>query len=237
MTAQEKMNPNRIARIVGILFIIATVAGFLSVAFLEPVLADPDYLMSFSANKTRVIIGALADLIGAAAFVGLAIVIFPILKKHNESIAVGYIVARSFEAVPFIIGNISLLALITVSQSFVGAANPDASGFLPAGAGLLATYDWTQLLGPRILASLAALPFYYALYQSKLLPRWISIWGLVGAPLYFASGLLPMFNLLDPSSSISILMFLPAALLEMILAVWLIVKGFNPTIITSSAAD
>ena len=237
MTTKEKVSSDKkIAITVGVLFIIATVAGFLSVAFLGPVLADSDYLISFSVNKNQVIIGVLADLIGAAAFVGLAVVIFPVLKKHNESIAVGYIVARSFEAVPFIIANISLLALITVSQAYVQAGVEAASNFLPVGTGLLATYDWTQLLGPRILASLAALPFYYALYQSKLLPRWISVWGLLGAPLYFAAGFLPMFGLLDPISPVGVLLFIPAALLEMVLAVWLIVKGFNSSAIAVEPA-
>jgi len=237
MTTKEKTNSSRkTARIVGLLFITATVAGFLSVAFLGPVLADSDYLMTFSANKNQVITGALLDLIGAAAFVTIAVMIFPILKKHNERMALGYVVARSFEAVPFIIANISLLALITVSQAYVKAGVEAASSFLPVGTGLLATYDWTQLLGPRILASLAALPFYTILYQSKLLPRWISVWGLIGAPLYFAAGLLPMFGLLDPFSPIGVLLFLPAALLEMVLAVWLIVKGFNSSAIDSGAA-
>ena len=228
MTKEYTDGTNRkTAIIVGVLFIIATVAGFLSVAFLGPVLDNPDYLINFSANENQVIIGALIDLIGAAAFVIIAIVIFPILKKHSEGLALGYIVARSFEAVPFIIGNISLLSLITLSQAYVGAGAPDASNFLPASTSLRAIYDWTQLLGPRVLASLAAVPFYYLLYQSKLLPRWISVWGLVGAPLYFAAGLLPMFGLLDPFSPVGVILFLPAALLEMVLAVWLIVKGFN----------
>jgi hypothetical protein len=224
------MNTNiKTARIVGVLFIIATVAGFLSVALLGPALENPDVLTGFAENGNQVITGALLDLLGAAAFVIIAIVIFPILKKYNESIAIGYIVARSFEAVPFIIANISLLSLLTLSQQYMQAGAPDASNFLPVSTGLLATYDWTQLLGPRMLASLAALPFYYVLYQSKLLPRWISVWGLIAAPLYFASGLLPMFNLLDPFSPIGVVLFIPAALLEMVLAVWLIVKGFNPS--------
>ena len=237
MTTEEKMNSNRkTARIVGVLFILATVAGFLSVAYLGPVLADPEYLINFSANANQVIAGALLDLLGAGAFIGLAVVIFPVLKKHNESIALGYVVARIIEAVPFIIANISLLSLLTLSQEYVSAAASDATPFLSIGSGLLAAYDWTQLLGPRVFASLAAVPFYYALYQSKLLPRWISIWGLIGAPLYLASGLLGMFDLVDPSSPVSILLFLPAALLEMVLAVWLIAKGFNSSAINSPSA-
>ena len=237
MTPREEMSTHRMtAIVVGVLFIIATVAGILSMVFLEPVLNDPDYLVSFSANDNQVIIGALLDLIGAGAFIGLAVVIFPVLKRHNESMALGYVVARILEAVPFIIANISLLSLITLSHKFGQTATPQASFFLPVGTGLLAVYDWTQLLGPRILASLAALPFYFLLLQSKLLPRWISIWGLVGAPLYLASGLLAMFGLVDPFSPILVLLFIPSALLEMILAVWLIVKGFNPSAIASPSA-
>lgn len=217
----------KIARIVGVLFIIATVAGVLSVAFLGSPLADPDYLTNFAANENQIITGALLDLVGAGAFVSLSIVIFPVLKKHNESVAIGYIVARSFEAVPFIMANLCLLSLVALSKEYVAMGNPVAANFLPVWTGLQAVYDIAQLLGPRILASLAAVPFYALLYQTRLLPRWISVWGLLGAPLYFASGMLAIIGLFDPSSTFSILLFFPAALLEMVLAVWLIVKGFN----------
>ena len=127
------MNTNKkTARRVGVLFIIATVAGILSVAFLGSVLSDPDYLVNFSTNANQVIIGALLDLLGAGAFVGLAVVIFPILKKHNETIAIGYVVARMIEAVPCIIANTSLLAILALSQGYVSSATSDASNFVPA---------------------------------------------------------------------------------------------------------
>jgi hypothetical protein len=113
---------------------------------------------------------------------------------------------------------------------------PDAANFIPVSTGLRAIYDVAQLLGPRILASLAALPFYSLLYRTSLLPRWISVWGLLGAPLYFASGMLAIIGLVDPLSPILVILFLPAALLEMVLAIWLIVKGFNPTALASSSA-
>ena len=232
MTIKETSYSNKIiARSVGVLFIIATVAAILSVAILDPILKDPDQLLIFSENGFQVIGGVILDLVGAGAFVTLAIVIFPILKKQNESMALGYVIARSIEAVPFIIANLSLLAILTVSQENVLALASDGSGFMPNSAGLLAIYDWGQILGPRIFASLAALPFYILLYQSQLVPRWMSVWGLLGAPLYLASGFLAMFNLVDPYSPILVILFLPAALLEMVLAVWLIVKGFNPKIL------
>ena len=223
--------------IVGVLFILSTAAGILNLAFLVPILNDPDYLINVSANEIKVIIGVFLDLVCAGAFVGIAIVIFPVLKKYNEKIALGYVVARSFEAVPFVIGVFSIISLLTLSQEYVQAATPDASYFHTLGTLFLATYDWMgQLLGARVFASLAALPFYYLLYQSRLLPRWISVWGLIGAPLYLASGLLAMFGLVDLLSPILVFLFLPAALLEMVLAGWLIVKGFNSSAIVSGIA-
>jgi len=223
----RKSSDKKTAIFVGLLFIISTVAGILSyIVILGPILKVPDYLNNISANANLVLIGAFLDLLCAGAFVALSIVIFPILKKHSERIAVGYIVARSFEAVPFVIGAISLFSLISLSQEYAGLADPDAS-FQILGSSLMAVRTWTDLLGARVFASLAGLPFYYLLYQSKLLPRWISVWGLIGVPLYFASGLLAMFNLVDPLSSILIILFLPIALVEMVLAVWLIIKGFN----------
>jgi hypothetical protein len=226
---------NKTAITVAVLFIISTVAGFLSyIVVLAPILQVPDYLSNISANANQVVLGMLLDLICAGAFVGLAVVLFPILKRYSESTAIGYVVARTLEAVPFVIGAISLLSLITLSQEYVQATAPDAS-FQTLGNSLLGVRNWTDLLGARIFASLAAVPFYYLLFQTKLLPRWISIWGLIGAPLYFASGLLPMFGI-DPLSPLLIVLFLPAGLLEMVLAVWLIVKGFNQTSIAPGPA-
>ena len=221
------MNSNKkTAIIVGVLFITSTVAGVLSVIFLGSILNASDYLIKVSKNESQVIIGALLELICAGAFLGIAVMLFPILKKHNENIALGYVVARIFEAVPFVVGVISLLSLLTLSQQYVKAAAPVASCFLPLGTLLLAVRDWYNLLGPRIFCCIAALPFYYLLYQSKLIPRFISVWGLIGTTLFLTASLLIMFGL-SPVSTISIFLTLPFALNEMVLAVWLIVKGFN----------
>ena len=231
------MNTNRkTAIIVGVLFITATVAGILSVVFLEPILDDPDYLINVSANEKQVIIGALLDLIMAAAIFGIPVMLFPILKKHNENLALGYVVARIFEAVVVVVGAISLLSLLTLSQEFIKAAAPDASYFQTFGTLLLAARDWTDLIGTQIVFSLTALILNYSLYQSKLIPRFIPVWGLVGALLMLAAGLLGMFGLVSPFSTISILLYLPLASQEMVFAVWLIVKGFNSSAIVSPSA-
>ena len=221
---------------VGVLFIVATVAGVLSaLVLLQPVLTAPDYLVKFSENENKVILGVILDLIGAGAFVGIAVVIFPVLKKFNETIALGYVVARSFEAVPFIIGNTFLLALLALGQQYVQAGTPDASYFQTLGTALLAAYDWTQLLGPRVLASLAAVPFFTLLFQSKLLPRWISVWGLLAAIALLTGALLSVFTSISPT--ITLLIISPIAVQEMVMAGWLIVKGFNPSAITSASVE
>jgi len=228
------MNSNRkTAIIVGVLFITSTVAGILSVVLLGPIINAPDYLINVSAKENQVIIGALLEVIMAAAFVSIPVMLFQILKKHNKSIALGYVVARIFEAVPVVVGVISLLSLLTSSQEYV-VGTPDAS-FQTLGTLLLAVRDWTHLLGPMIFASLGALMFNYLLYKSKLIPRFISVWGLIGATLFLAAGLLGMFGL-DPFSMISIFLILPHALQEMVLAIWLIVKGFNSSAIASLSA-
>ena len=230
------MNSNRkTAIIVGVLFITATVVSSLYYVILDPILNAPDYLVNVSANKTQVIIGVLFYLIDCAAVVAIPIMLFPIFKKHNEALALGYVSSRIIESVTLIVGHISLLSLLTLSQEYVQAAAPDASHFQALGALLLAVIDWTHLLGVEIVFSLTALILNYILYQSKLIPRFISVWGLIGAILLLASGLLGMFGL-RPSPPISWFFTLPIAINEMVLAVWLIVKGFNSSAIVSGSA-
>ena len=225
------MNSNiKTARIIGALFIIATVAYSLSVILLDPILGGSDYLTKASANENLVIIGALLVLIDAVAVAGIAIVIYPVLKKHNETLALGYVGARIVECVLFIVVVISTLTLLTLSQEFVKAGAPDASHYQTVGAVLLAEGDWALSLGLTIFA-LSALILNYSLYQSKLIPRWLSGWGLVGATLLLAPRLLEYFSISLPEF-LDILI----ALQEMVFAVWLIVKGFNPSAIASGSA-
>jgi len=234
------MNSNRkTAIIVGVLFITATVTALLSLGFIGPILNAPDYLINVSANVNQMLIGVLFELILAGAVVGIAVFMFPILKKHNEALALGYVGARIFEGLIIIVGSISYLSLLTLSQEYVIGA-PDASYFQTLGTLLLAVHDWSFLLGGgAFVFCVTALILNYLLYQSKLVPRFISVWGLIGAILMLVSGLLSMFDL-SPSptatSTISIFLFLPIAVNEMFLAVWLIVKGFNPSVVDSPSA-
>jgi hypothetical protein len=223
------MNTHRkTAIIVGVLFIIATVVYSIGIYLIESLIDDPDYLINVSENENQVIIGALLVLIDAVAVAGIAIVIYPILKKHNEALALGYAGARIVEGVLFSVNVITLLTLLTLSQEFVQAGAPDASYYQTLGTLLLAAGDWAFLLGFGLAFTLSALILNYSLYQSKLIPRWLSGWGLVGAALVFAYYLLQFFS----SNQVEIL-FLPIAVQEMVFAVWLIAKGFNSSAIAT----
>ena len=226
------MSSNRkTAIIVGVLFITATVAYSLGVIFLDPILGGSDYLTKASENENKVIIGALLVLIDAVAVAGIGIVIYPILKKHNETLALGYAGARIVESVLFIVNVIFILTLLTLSQEFVKAGASDASYYLTFGTLLLAAGDWAFLFGFGLAFTLSALILNFLLYQSKLIPRWLSGWGFVGAVLIFAYYLLQFFNI----NQVDIL-FIPIAVQEMVFAVWLIVKGFNLPAIDSGSA-
>jgi hypothetical protein len=225
------MNSNRkTARIVGVLFITAMVAGGLRYFLLGPILDAPDYLIRVSANESRVIIGVLFYYIMAVAIAGIAIAIYPILRKHNEALALGYVGARIIECVLFIVGILTTLTLLALSQAFVKAGAPDTSYFQTIGDLLLAVRYWAYNGLWAITLSLGALMFYYLLYQSKLIPRWLSVWGFIGAILFPAAWL----SLFGPTNSPAFV--LPLVLQEVVLAVWLIVKGFNPSAIDSGSA-
>ncbi|HSB02784.1 MAG TPA: DUF4386 domain-containing protein [Anaerolineales bacterium] len=232
-TKQSPNGPNRkTAIMVGVLYIIGTVAGVLSLVFAGPILDDPDYLLKVAANEHQIIIGALFVLTMGLALAMIPAVMFPVLKKHHEGLAVGYIVFRGgLETVSYIAMTISWLLLITLSQGYVKAGAPDASYFQTLGALVLKGHDSIRSI-LEIVFPLGALMFYYVLYQSKLIPQWISGWGLAAALLWLAVGLSGLFHLIVPMSTIQVVLSLPIGLQEMMMAVWLIVKGFNlsPTI-------
>ena len=218
----------KIAIMVGVFYIAGTVAGILSLVFTEPALNAPDYLMTISENSNQVVIGALLELLMGIAVAGIACTVYPVLRKYHPSIAIGYVGARFVEFVICIVGVISLLTLLTLSRGFVQAGTQDASSFHTLGELLLATRDWGGhgILDVAVFP-LGALIFSYALYQSKLIPRWLSGWGFITAILYWIPGMLVMFALISPLSTHMIVLQAPLGLQEMVMAVWLIVKGFN----------
>ncbi len=224
------------ALIAGVLFVIADVAGIPSLALSKPLLDAPDYLIKVAANANQVTMAALLVLVMAAACAGIAIAMYPVLRKFNSGLALGAVGFRIIEAVFEIVLVISLLLLLALSQEFAKAGAPNASHFQTLGALLLAGRDWISNVVMLVNWCLGALMYLYIFYQSKLVPRWLSGWGLVVYPLIIVACTLAMFRLISPVGTIWGLLVYPAGLQELVLAVWLIVKGFNPSVVASLPA-
>jgi hypothetical protein len=228
-------NYRKTAIIVGILFIIATVLNVMGRSFSQSALDAPDYLIKISANENQALTGGLLVLLSAFACAGIAIGLYPVLKKHHEALALGSVWFRGLESMLYIVGVVSLLSLLTLSQEYIKAGTSNASLFQASGAALLAIKTWAGQLGV-IAFIIGAMMYYYIFYQSKLVPRWLSVWGFMGAVLSLAAILLSIFSRIIPFSPVFILLQAPIGLQEIVLAVWLIAKGFNKSAIASGSA-
>jgi len=210
------------ARLVGIFFLLSNVTFiFGAVVLIEPLLAEPDYLLKMADNKNQLIIGALLELVNALAYLGIAVLVYPLFKKRFESLALGYVSLRVLEFVAQMASSIAPLLLIKMGADFVSGAAVDAAAFQALGSMVIDMRAWGfQMVS--FTFSLGALIFYYIFYQIKAIPRFISIWGMVGAVLVFANLIGDLFGF-TALGNLGVLMLAN----EIFLGVWLIIKGFN----------
>ncbi len=223
------MTDHRAARLTGVLFIIATVADLLGAA-VRPDLAGADYLIQVSAAGNRVAAGALLLLIAAFACAGIAVSMYPVLRKANTGLALGSVVFRTMEAVMYVIAVVSLLSLLTLGQQAVSAGPAERASLGAVGGLLLSLREHAALAGVFAFC-LGAFLYYCALFQSRLIPRWLSGWGIAAIMLMTTAGVLALFN--DEAVTEYVPLALPIFLQEMVLAVWLIAKGFRPSAVRS----
>jgi hypothetical protein len=215
----------------GVIYLI-TFISIPTIALYGPVRNDPNYIVG-PGPDTPVIFGGVLEIIVALACIGTAVVLYPVVKRQNEAVAMGFIGARVLEAAAIFAGVVSILSVVTLRQA---GAGPDA---LVTGQALVALHNWTTLLGQGFLPAVNALLLGSLLYRSRLVPRIIPLVGLLGAPLLVVSDIATLFGLKEPVSALSALAALPMALWEFSLGVYLIVKGFKPSPITARmvAAD
>jgi hypothetical protein len=215
----------------GVIYLI-TFISIPTIALYGPVRNDPNYIVG-PGPDTPVIFGGVLEIIVALACIGTAVVLYPVVKRQNEAVAMGFIGARVLEAAAIFAGVVSILSVVTLRQA---GAGPDA---LVTGQALVALHNWTTLLGQGFLPAVNALLLGSLLYRSRLVPRIIPLVGLLGAPLLVVSDIATLFGLKEPVSALSALAALPIALWEFSLGVYLIVKGFKPSPITARmvAAD
>ncbi|HEY5669450.1 MAG TPA: DUF4386 domain-containing protein [Anaerolineales bacterium] len=221
----------RTAILVGIFFIIGTVAGVSSGVVTGPVLGGSDYLAKVAANESKIALGALLVLVMGFPLAMIPVLMFPIFRKYSEPLALGAVVFRGvLEAVTYMALAVYWLLLIPVSQEFVKAGTADALTFQAMGAFLTKAGYWTEHL-LALVFTIGAMMLYWLFYKTKLVPNWLSLWGFIGAILNFVAAIFNMFDPTHPSLSLGVKwgnLIIPLAIQEMVFALWVIVKGFNP---------
>ncbi len=214
------------ALVAGALYLITFVTSIPARLLYAPVRNDPNYILGPGADG-QVLFAGLLDVVLALACIGTAVALYPVVKRQNEGVALGFVGARVLEAAIIVAGVVSLLSVVTLRQAGAGA---DA---LVTGQALVASYDWTFLFGPGFMAGVNALLLGSLMYRSGLVPRIIPLVGLIGAPLLLTSDIAVMFGLWEQFSLPAGIATLPVALWEFSLGVWLVVKGFKPSPITA----
>jgi hypothetical protein len=230
------MNPQTIARVTGVLFLITYVTAIPAVFLYGPLLDDPGYIVGGGAADNGASLGALLELILIVANIGTTVVLWPVLKRVNEILALGFVTARVMESVFIAVGILSLLSVVTLRQA--GAAGADADSLLAVGQSLVALHDWTFLLGPGFVVGIGnGLILGYLMYTSRLVPRGMAVLGLIAGPVLLARFVGILFGVFEPISVLGGLMVVPEFLWELALGIWLTVRGFNPSALASVLRD
>jgi hypothetical protein len=223
-----------IAAVTGWLFLITFITSIpAAFVFSLPVLTDPTYIISAGADM-GVKLGALLEVILVVANIGTAVVLYPLLKRQNHIVALGYVTARVVESTIIAVGILSLLSVVTLRQEFAGTAGTDAASLVPIGSALVAVHDATFLLGPGFLAGLGnGILLGYLMYRSGLVPRGMAMLGLLGGPLIIASFVAVLFGAYEQVSVWSAIATIPEVLWELSLGISLVGKGFKPSPISA----
>jgi hypothetical protein len=220
----------RTARVAGVLFIITFITSIPAALWLyTPVLDNANYIVGAGADA-GVALGALLEVLLIIANVGTAVVLFPILKRQHEGLALGYVAARLVECTFIAIGIVSLLSILTLRQDVAGAAGGDPGALVTVGKSLVAIHDWTFLLGPGFIVGVGnGLILGYLMYRSGLVPRGMALLGLVAGPVLCAGGIAALLGVIEPDSALKNLAAGPEFVWELSLGIYLMVKGFKPS--------
>ena len=235
----DKTTARKSAVWVGVLWIMATVFPASSIVAWSALDGGEGILANAATHKSQLIAWALLNLVGAVAAAGVAFMFYPILKRVADTsvkkgLALWYVGTRITESGMYLVAVLATWAFLPLSREFAAAGAPDASHFQTSGILLQSTSDLALALAQSVFA-IGAVMLYYLLFQSRLVPRWLSLWGLVAAPLFLIASLSLLWTG-DPNSSLANILFAPLALQEMVLAVWLIVKGFDEAALASGSA-
>jgi hypothetical protein len=192
-----------------------------------------DFIISFGAD-TGALLGCFLEVIVGLAGIGTAVTLFPVVKRQNEGMALGFVASRTLEAAMIFTGVASLLSLVTLRQDLGTATGANAASLITIGASHIATYNWAFTLGQSLMPGVNALLLGTLMYRSRLVPRVLPVLGLIGAPLHLTAVVLTMFGVIDRIGSVALIAALPIAVWELSLGLYLVIKGFKPCPITDA---
>jgi hypothetical protein len=215
-------------RIAGLWFLGTFVFSIPAALLYGPVLNDPNYILGEGLDA-RIALGALLEVLLAISNIATAVVFFPVLKRVNEAVALGYVASRTIESAIIVTGLISLMSVVTLRENFTGT-NGDTASLIIAGRTLVALHSWTFLLGPQFCAGFGnGILLGYLMYKSALVPRPMALLGLIGGPLAFIGGVFVLFGAFDQPSGPLIALTAIEVVWEASLAIYLTVKGYRPS--------
>ena len=215
------MSDRTTARVIGVLFIVASVAAIVGGTLVLPV-EEAETLAEVAVSDARIVTGVLLELVMAVAVVGIAALFFPVLRRQDPGLAIGYVGLRTLEAVLLSAAAVASLVVLALGRADGGVADV---------AVLLAVREQTYLLGSLVALGAGAVVLYGLLWRSRVVPVWLSLWGLVGAVLILGRGVVEVYGV-ELAALAQGLLAAPIAINEMVLAVWLIVKGFDTRIVS-----
>lgn len=229
-TVYSLQNNNKLnAALTGMFFIVAAVSSIAGLKLYDPILASADFLVSGSSNYNQVIAGAICELLLSVSAIGTCVMLYPYLKKYNEIMAIGYLSFRLMEVVFIVIGTISILTVLTISQPYSNNAITDKTIAQSIGKAFIAAHDWTFILGPNFMLSINTFIYSYVFLKTGMVPKKLAKLGITASCLIMIAAICEMFGLFKQISAWGILLALPIAVYEISLAARLIAKGFKKT--------
>ncbi len=224
------------AAIVGALFIIATATSVATVPFLGSALDGHDFILKISDNENGINMASMLMIILATSLVGIGALMFPVLREQSEGLGMAYVGIRLVEGIFIVLSSVCLLGMLSMGQDYA-AGRLDQASSQSVGALLSSIRDWSLMFGTLFFLSLGGLVLNYVLYRSRLVPRWLSAWGLVGGVGILIYGTMGLFGTDTNSFDTASLLAAPIAVQEMVFASWLIIKGFNTPIRAKEKAE
>jgi Domain of unknown function (DUF4386) len=225
----------RLALAAGVFYLLTFAFSIPAYFLYEPVLTDPAYIIGSGGADTRIILGAVLEMLTALAGIGTAVAVYPVVRRQSEAASLGFVTTRMYEAAVMIIGVIALVSIVSLRQAGP-AAGTDGTAMVAIGQALIDIRDQTARFGPGFVPALNALCFGYVLYRSRLVPRIIPALGLIGAPLLLASVIGEIFGLHDQSVFAAVAL-VPIFFWELSVGLWMTFKGFNPSALTALGFD